>query len=148
MNATPLVCWPWDRVGPGRHGRLALPLVAAGLMVQLGGAVADPWGISVGGDQPSGRGPWDQQAQGPGPTDGYPSALHGVEAPATAEVPAPAQPDWRFRGDPPKPGGMAVGGMDAGPYRFRPLTGRELERQGAGVDGRPGFGFGPWGPSP
>lgn len=182
-NGALVVRRSWGRAGPGRHCRLVLPLVAVGLMVQLGGVVADPWGMSVGGDSKPGRGPWDQQAQGSdwtqghandrsrSATGGHPPALIGAGSPATADVPDAAQPGWRFRGDPPKPGGLAVGGADAGPYRFRPLTERELERQGAGVDGRPpgpgqgqfrppakgtvwppgepaGFGSGPWGPSP
>lgn len=183
-NAGPVAHRSWVKGGPGRHCRLVLSLVAVGLMVQLGGVVADPGGMSVGGDSNPGRGPWDQQAQGSDWTQGHandrsrsasgghPPALNGAGSSATADVPDAAQPGWRFRGDPPKPDGLAVGGADAaGPYRFRPLTERELVRQGAGVDGRQpgpgqgqfrppakgtawpagepaGFGSGPWGPSP
>ena len=162
--------------------RVFLALVAGGLLAPSVEAVADPWGLSVDADPYPNRGPWDQQAQRPDWAEGQaedrsgsgrggpPSALNGPGASVTAAGPVAAYSGWRFRGDPSSPnsGGMAVGGAPVGSYRFRPLTERELIRQGGGVDGaapgtgsgqRPpvmgptgtpdapeGFGFGPWPP--
>jgi hypothetical protein len=40
-----------------------------------------------------------------------------------------AEPQYRFRGDPPPGSAASRGGQDHGGYRFRPLTDRETERR-------------------
>ncbi|WP_295450071.1 hypothetical protein [uncultured Thiodictyon sp.] len=67
-----------------------------------------------------------------GAAAGTPAGPAGV-----ADPPARPAPGYRFRGDPPGVVGAGGGGPDAGSYRFRPLTERELERQGQGADPGP-----------
>ena len=137
--------------------RLVLALVVAGLLTQSGGVMADPWGIAVG--------PVPEPRWG-----GNPSTLNAPGGAGILDAPVVPPSGWRFRGDatPSSRGGIAGGGEDQGPYRFRPLTERESMRQGAGAD-RPvpgdgvgsvppamgpvwptgvpdGYGAGPWSP--
>jgi hypothetical protein len=94
-------------------------------------------GWSGAGGPPQGAG---APPQGAGAAaDRFRSDAGATDAPADTRAwppgSVPAAAGYRYRGDPPQPGGSAGGWADPGAYRFRPLTEREQARQGA--RGRP-----------
>lgn len=110
----------------------------------LPGASDPAWfGRSPDTDGPADQPPsWDGGWSG---ADRFRSDADATDAPAATRawppgstpVPTPAAEGYRYRGDPPQPGGSAGGWPDPGAYRFRPLTEREQARQGQGAGGRP-----------